>query len=136
MRLEGRVAIVTGAGAGVGRATALRFAAEGARVALADLDAEAAAKSGLAGLTRSLATTYGKRGLRANASCLGVIATRRTLAIQENPRARAALEARTALGRIGRPEEVAAAALFLVSDDASYLSGRTIIPDGEFTIGS
>jgi NAD(P)-dependent dehydrogenase (short-subunit alcohol dehydrogenase family) len=249
MRLDGKVAIVTGGGAGIGRATARRFAAEGAKVAVGDISPAAAeetaaliaaeggealavagdaadpddcrhlvertmarfgalhalvnnaglpsgydqgtpqerwnlgieqslssvyrmsdvaiphllaggggaivsicsivgnvigipipwygaAKAGLVGLTRVLAGTYGPQGLRANALCLGAIATQRTLIYQDedNP-IRNTYIARTPLGRIGRPEEAAAAAAFLVSDDASYLTGQAIILDGGYSIG-
>ncbi len=246
MRLRERVAIVTGGGAGVGRAVALRFAREGAAVAVADIDAAAAqgvaeeieaaggaalarradaasledgralveavlgrfgalqllvnnaglpsqyragselerwdlgieqtlssayrmttlalpvlvrggggaivnvcsiagnrvggpdwyasAKAGLTGLTRSIAASEGRHGVRANALCLGVVETQRTRFIREDPAARRALERRTPLGRIGSADEAAAAALFLASDDASLITGQVLIADGGFTI--
>jgi NAD(P)-dependent dehydrogenase (short-subunit alcohol dehydrogenase family) len=247
MRLRGRAAIVTGGGAGVGRATALRFAHEGAGVAVSDIDEGAAravaaeieaaggsalamradaasidesralvaaaverfgalqilvnnaglpsqyaqgselerwdlgieqtlssayrttslvlpeliragggaivnicsisgnrvalgpawyasAKAGLAGLTRSLAASEGRHGIRVNALCLGVIATQRTRFIREDPAAIRIFEDRTPRGRIGTPEEVAAAALFLASDDASLITGQVLIADAGFTV--
>ena len=95
----------------------------------------AAAKAGLVGLTRHLAATYGKRGLRANALCLGAIETERTRFIRDNPRAMAVTEARTPIGRMGRPDEVAAAALFLASGEASLITGQVLIADGGCTSG-
>ncbi|MBM4405758.1 MAG: glucose 1-dehydrogenase [Chloroflexi bacterium] len=94
----------------------------------------AAAKAGLTGLTRSQAYVYGKQGLRSNALCLGVTATQRTKRYQEDPAMRAGVEARLPVGRLGRPEEIASAALFLASDEASFITGQVIIADGGHTI--
>lgn len=96
----------------------------------------AAAKVGVGGLTRSLAATYGRQGVRVNAVCPGTIATRRTAFMREQPRfARAWLD-RTPLGRLGEPEEVAAAIAFLASADASYVVGQLLVVDGGHAIGS
>jgi 3-oxoacyl-[acyl-carrier protein] reductase len=239
-RLEGKVAIVTGAASGIGRATALRFAEEGARVVAADLDLDrvrtvlgdavlaldvdvadqasvadlfartkdehgrvdvlahfagitrdamaskleleawdevlrvnltgtfltaraaavqmrangggsiiltssrsylgnigqsnyAASKGGVVSLTRTLALEYGKWNVRVNALAPGYIETPMTAAIPERVRL-LALEG-TPLGRAGRPEEVAAATLFLASDDASYITGIVLAIDGGRTTG-
>ena len=239
-RLEGKVAIVTGAASGIGRATALRFAEEGARVVAADLDLDrvrtvlgdavlalevdvadqgsvadlfartkeehgsidvlahfagitrdamaakldldawdevlrvnltgtfltaraaavemrangggsiiltssrsylgnigqsnyAASKGGVVSLTRTLALEYGKWNVRVNALAPGYIETPMTAAIPEHVR-HLALEG-TPLRRAGRPEEVAAATLFLASDDASYVTGIVLAIDGGRTTG-
>jgi 3-oxoacyl-[acyl-carrier protein] reductase len=239
-RLEGKVAIVTGAASGIGRATALRFAEEGARVVAADLDLDrvrtvlgdavlaldvdvadqasvaelfgrtkdehgrvdvlahfagitkdamaskleldaweevlrvnltgtfltaraaavemraggggsiiltssrsylgnigqsnyAASKGGVVSLTRTLALEYGKWNVRVNALAPGYIETPMTAAIPERVR-HLALEG-TPLQRAGRPEEVAAATLFLASDDASYITGIVLAIDGGRTTG-
>ena len=95
----------------------------------------ASAKAGITGLTKHQATTYGPQGLRANALCLGPIMTQRTAFIRENPEALAAMINRTPIGRFGEPEEVANAALFLASDEASLITGQVLIADGGFTIG-
>jgi NAD(P)-dependent dehydrogenase (short-subunit alcohol dehydrogenase family) len=94
----------------------------------------AAAKAGLTGLTRSQAYVYGKRGLRSNSLCLGVTATQRTQRYQEDPALRASVEARLPVGRLGKPEEIANVALFLASDEASFVTGQVIIADGGHTI--
>ncbi len=239
-RLEGKVALVTGAASGIGRATALRFAEEGARVVAADLDLDrvrtvlgdavlalgvdvadqasvaelfartkdehgridvlahfagitrdamaskleldaweevlrvnltgtfltaraaavemraigggsiiltssrsylgnvgqsnyAASKGGVVSLTRTLALEYGKWNVRVNALAPGFIETPMTAAIPERVR-HLALEG-TPLRRAGRPEEVAAATLFLASDDASYITGIVLAIDGGRTTG-
>ncbi len=239
-RLEGKVAIVTGAASGIGRATALRFAEEGAHVVAADLDRDrvrtvlgdavlaldvdvadqasvadlfartkdehgrvdvlahfagitrdamaskleldaweevlrvnltgtfltaraaavemrangggsiiltssrsylgnvgqsnyAASKGGVVSLTRTLALEYGKWNVRVNALAPGYIETPMTAAIPDRIR-HLALEG-TPLGRAGRPEEVAAATLFLASDDASYITGIVLAIDGGRTTG-
>jgi NAD(P)-dependent dehydrogenase (short-subunit alcohol dehydrogenase family) len=236
-RLQGKVALVTGAGMGIGRAIALRFAAEGANVAVSDINDEAsrsvateigetsivnhcdtsveadvagaiestinafgtidilvnnagvgggvewdrmiainlsgvmygckhgceamasrgggavvnmssmlglisvpfpsvegytAAKHGVVGLTRHYASNYGTRGVRVNCINPGWIETAMT-----DPIAQAGgkpfMESNSALGRMGRPEEVAAVALFLASDEASFVTGSAYVVDGGWT---
>lgn len=91
------------------------------------------AKAAILQLTRSVAIDYGRVGIRANAICPGPTDTAAFSSIMKNPYELADREARTALGRIGRPEEVAAAVAFLASDDASYITGATLVVDGGWT---
>lgn len=88
------------------------------------------AKAAILQLTRSVAIDYGLQGIRSNAVCPGATDTPNFSAIKNDPYELADREARTALGRIGRPEEVAAAVSFLASDDASYVTGATLVVDG------
>jgi NAD(P)-dependent dehydrogenase (short-subunit alcohol dehydrogenase family) len=94
------------------------------------------AKAAIEGLTRALAVDYGPRGIRVNAVALGSIATERYEAmLRDGDDARAAsidqqLRELHPLGRIGRPEEVAAAVGYLLSDDASFVNGVTLAVDG------
>ena len=251
MRLEGRAAVITGAARGIGRASALTFAREGARVVVADVEADAgaavvaeivalggdafflrtdvrlrddnerlvddcrerygridilfcnagvtlpkkitasddadiqqvwavnvqapiyatryaipsmveqgggallftASKAGLVGqtdspvycaskgaivqLTRALALDYAAQKIRVNAICPGIIDTAMfgqfVQAMPDPARARAAADFEQPLGRIGTPQECAEAALWLVSDDASFVTGVALPVDGGIT---
>ena len=82
-------------------------------------------------LTNVTALALAPRGIRVNAIGPGSIATEMLAGIMaEDPAARDRILSRTTLGRAGEPEEVAAVAVFLASDEASYLTGQTIYPDG------
>lgn len=87
-----------------------------------------ASKAGLLGFTRSLAKEVGKHGVRVNAIAPGFIETPMTkdlpLLVREQ------VKMITALGRFGKPEEVAKAAVFLASDEASFVTGETLSVDG------
>ncbi|MFB9450459.1 SDR family oxidoreductase [Dactylosporangium vinaceum] len=90
----------------------------------------AAAKSGLAGLTRALANEWAGRGVNVNAIAPGYIATDNTQALQDNPeRSRSILE-RIPAGRWGTPEDLGGAVVFLASDAARYVHGAVIPVDG------
>lgn len=92
--------------------------------------AYAAAKGGLVALTRQLAIDYGPE-VRVNAVLPGGVRTRAWDGLSRADIA--ATEARTAARRLGRPEEVAAAITFLASNDASYITGATLVVDGGLT---
>jgi NAD(P)-dependent dehydrogenase (short-subunit alcohol dehydrogenase family) len=93
-----------------------------------------AAKAGVRGLTMQQALTYGPKGLRSNSLCLGFINTARTQFLKDKPELGKGLSARVPLKRMGEPEEVAPAALFLASDGASYVNGQMLIVDGGLSI--
>lgn len=93
------------------------------------------AKAALTGLTRCLAADWANRGVRVNAIAPGGFLTapnRRWFS--EMPQFKEAFETRTPMGRLGEPEELGPAALFLASDASSYVTGATLIVDGGFTL--
>lgn len=87
-------------------------------------------KAANAQLVRNIAVQWGAQGVRANALSPGVIATEFAAPITADPAAAAARLAKTPLGRFGRPEEVAAAVVWLASDAGSFVSGQNIVIDG------
>lgn len=106
-----------------------------ALLALGD-DAYSAAKAGLISMTRTIAVHYGPHGIRANAICPGTIRTRAWLAREQaRPGILSELAELYPVRRIGEPGDVAAAALFLASDEASFISGAVLNVDGALTAG-
>ena len=87
-----------------------------------------AAKAGIIGFTKALAKEIGSRGITVNAVAPGFIATDMTAALGEE--VTEAAVGSISLGRLGLPHEVAAAVGYLASDDASYITGQTIVVDG------
>ena len=250
MRLENKRGVVTGAASGIGRATALRFAQEGARVVIADIDREAgrsaatairadggqaefiaadvtqqdevtrlvaeadaflggidvwmnnagtsltedlletepsdwmadltlnltshylctraalpvmirggggslistssvnglwaigevgysSAKAGLISFTKNVAVTYGAKGIRANVICPGTINTPRGGAYwDQKAGAKDKLLKWYPLGRLGKPEDIASLAVYLASDESSFMTGSTLVIDGGLTAGT
>jgi NAD(P)-dependent dehydrogenase (short-subunit alcohol dehydrogenase family) len=93
-----------------------------------------AAKTGLVGLTRTMAAQWGARGIRANAVAAGVTRSRMTADMFAHDEAIAPTLARTPLGRLGEPQDVADAILFLASPAAQWITGQTLAVDGGYTI--
>jgi NAD(P)-dependent dehydrogenase (short-subunit alcohol dehydrogenase family) len=95
-------------------------------------------KGGVVLLTRNMAADFGAKGVRVNCLCPGLIETPMTSVLQDPAFAaiREAFVGWHLLGRAGQPEEVAAAALFLASDDASFVHGAALPVDGGFTAGN
>jgi 3-oxoacyl-[acyl-carrier protein] reductase len=88
----------------------------------------AASKAALLGVTKSLAREYASRGLTVNAVAPGIIDTDMTSRIEDELRAK--IITTIPLGRFGRPEDVAAAVLFLCSEEAGYVTGQTLRVNG------
>src|ERR1700680_619889 len=92
--------------------------------------AHTTAKAGIIGMTRQLAMEGREYGIRANSISPGLIETKQTREQLKDPGWASAMLGKTLLGRLGRPEEVAKVALFLASDDSSYITGIDIVVDG------
>src|SRR5205814_1510622 len=163
MSLAQRVALVTGASQGIGRTCALRFAKEGAAVAVAARNQEklnellheitaaggkAAAfapdgadeeqvncriKAGLIGLTMAIAREVGSRNITCNAVAPGFIETAMTAVLSDDLKQSAIKQ--IPLGRVGTPDDVASAAVFLASEEASYITGHVLNVNGGMLMG-
>jgi len=99
-------------------------------IGLANHEAIAAAKAAVIGLMRSAAASYGTKGIRINAVAPGLTRTPLTQAITSNEIALKASTAFHPLGRIGEPEDVAAAILWLLSDESAFVTADVIAVDG------
>jgi len=91
-------------------------------------------KAGLISLTRSFAKEFGQQGIRANAILPGVVKTRFASALVEDPAIQKWLS-RLPVPRAGQPEDMVAGVLFLVSEQAAYTTGTTLVMDGGATLG-
>jgi len=91
-------------------------------------------KAGLISITKSFAKEYGKQGIRVNAILPGVVETRLASALVADPGVQKWLSGLPA-GRAGQPHEMVAGVLYLVSDQAAYTTGTTLVMDGGATLG-
>ncbi len=90
-----------------------------------------ASKHGVVGITKSTALEFARKGIRVNCVCPGPIRTGMNESlVAANPEMVKAMDQKVPMGRIGEPEEVAAAAMFLCSDEASYITGAALPVDG------
>ena len=95
-----------------------------------------ASKGGVVLLSKNVAIDYGRMGIRCNAICPGFIDTPLLNQVMDlMPEFKADVVRETKMGRLGRPEEIAGAAYFLASDDASYVTGHALVVDGGYTAG-
>lgn len=100
-------------------------------VSLPNPTAYSAAKGGVKLLTQNLCTAYAKEGIRVNAVCPGYIDT--PLLSKVDPKTKEYLASLHPQGRLGKPEEIAKAVLFLASDDSSFVNGTSLLVDGGYT---
>ncbi len=129
MRAAARAMLQNGGGAIVNTASIAGI------VGNASQPAYVATKHAVIGLTKHGALKWAKDGIRVNAVCPGVIETAMTEEVARIPQYRAAMEGMTPLGRMGRPEEVSSAVLWLCSDQASFVTGHPLVVDGGATAG-
>ncbi|HXT38579.1 MAG TPA: SDR family oxidoreductase [Candidatus Angelobacter sp.] len=117
----------------------INLASIGGVVGVRDRLAYCATKFAVVGLTRSLALDHALDGIRVNCICPGRVETPFVAArLKEYPdpeKARQEMSATQAVGRMGRPEEIAAAALYLASDESAFVTGTEFIIDGGFSAG-
>ncbi|BEP13882.1 SDR family oxidoreductase [Acidothermaceae bacterium B102] len=92
--------------------------------------AYAASKAGILGVVRTLATEWATQGVRVNAISPGYFRTELTEDLLSKPSELARIEGRIPMGRLGRPEELGGAAVYLLSDASSYMTGQQLIVDG------
>ena len=150
-RLAGKTAFLTAAAQGIGRATALAFAREGARVIATDVD-----RAGLDALARDCGATVRvldvtdaaaiaatarevSHGVRCNAICPGTvdspslkqrITAQAKVSGKTEAEVKAMFVARQPMGRLGTAEEIAALAVYLASDEAAFTTGAVMMADG------
>jgi NAD(P)-dependent dehydrogenase (short-subunit alcohol dehydrogenase family) len=99
-------------------------------------DAYQVSKAGLMSLSRAIAFEYGPEGIRSNTICPGAILTPMIQPLYDEEPARAVrMATRTPLRRLGTPGDVSSACRFLLSDDASFITGADIVVDGGWTLG-
>jgi NAD(P)-dependent dehydrogenase (short-subunit alcohol dehydrogenase family) len=100
--------------------------------------AYSAAKAGLISLTQAVATEYGPKGIRCNAVSPGTIHTENpswTARLKADPNVFKKLERYYPVGRVGRPEDIAAAVAFVAADEAGFVNGANLVVDGGLTAG-
>src|SRR5438445_589229 len=139
-RLDGKVCVITGAGSGIGQASALLFAREGARVVVSDIDLDAArdtaqeiTKAG--GQAVAVQVDLAPHGIRVNALLPGTILTpfvERYLkeSYADPEEGMAAIRKRQLTNDLGQPEDVANAALYLASDESRFVMASGLVVDG------
>jgi 3-oxoacyl-[acyl-carrier protein] reductase len=117
----------------VNRGTIINLSSVAALTGLETVPHYSAAKGGILSFTRAVAREVGSRGIRVNAICPGYIETPMTSGVP--PLMQKILVSQTPLRRWGQPEEIAATALFLASDDAAFYTGQWLSPNGGLVIG-
>jgi NAD(P)-dependent dehydrogenase (short-subunit alcohol dehydrogenase family) len=97
--------------------------------------AYSAAKAGIVGLTRNMALDYAARKVRVNCVCPGFVRTPFIRALLADAERAARLTSLHPLGRLGEPEDIARAVLFLASDESSWITGQALVVDGGSSAG-
>jgi len=117
-----------------GRGVVVNVASMAAFLGLAGRGPYCASKSALVGLTRALALEVAERGVRVNAVCPGWIDTPFIGARMSDPAVRAAAQSQVPLGRLASPDEIADAAIFLMTSASRYMTGAALVLDGGLSL--
>src|SRR5260370_135023 len=141
MRLENKVALITGASSGIGRETAVLFAKEGAKIVVVDVSDAAGQETvnmitqagGALAMTRELAMIHARENIRVNALCPGPLRTELLMKFLNTDEKRQRRLVHIPMGRFGEAKEMAFAALYLASDESSYVTGTEFLVDGGIT---
>ena len=119
-----------------GNGCVLNISSMASRYGIPLIVAYTASKSAIEGMTRALAVELSPLGIRVNCIAPGFIQTKMSSeALESDPERKRKVLSRTPMGRLGKPEEVANAAYFLVSDEASFITGVVLSVDGGNSIG-
>ncbi|MBA1148828.1 SDR family oxidoreductase [Ectothiorhodospiraceae bacterium WFHF3C12] len=132
--IRGAIPLMSAGGGSIINQASVAALVGGGPPAVGPVAAYTTAKSALLGLTRSVAYQFGERGVRCNALLPGTIDTAMTQPLMDSEAYVDGVVKATPLQRFGRPEEVASTALFLASDEASFITGESIVLDGGFVI--
>ncbi len=118
------------------RGSIINISSVNALAGFGDEHVYSAAKAGLIGMSRSMATRYGSRGVRINVICPGTIVTDAwTPILERQPELHDRLVELYPIGRLGRPEDIAAAALYLAGPESGFTTGSVMVVDGGVTAG-
>ena len=120
---------------GHGGGTIVNIASSAAAIPLRGAADYCVSKAGVWMLTKVLALELVGHGIRVNAIGPGFIETPMTAAMRQDPSGEAAMKRMTPMRRLGQPEEIASTALFLASEDSSYLTGQLLFPNGGMFVG-
>ncbi len=113
-----------------GGGTIINMSSVNAVMAIPSITPYVVAKGGVNQLTKTMSISLADKGIRVNGIGPGSIMTDVLKAVADNKEAMSKIMMRTPLGRVGEPDEIAKVAVFLASDDSSYVTGQTIYPDG------
>lgn len=108
----------------------LFFSSVAGQIGISNHEAISAAKAGISGLTRSIAATYASNGIRANAIAPGLVETPATRKLTSNEQALKISERMHPLGRIGTVDDIASLAAWMISAEASWMTGQVVGLDG------